>query len=521
MKRKAILFITAIALSISLSACGKEETVAKDVNDEYRVDTGKINYSDVNDAIYDVTEVERNNKYSNSAYVDSVITIGNSEKYIQVSVPKDIIEASVSSITDGNSVKAPIKNDICDVTLYISAIPYNYENGNTEQGIINASYNRAVNSSDYEIVYSLSGTDGSYKYVADKVEYGTNSKQRFACKTRHYGDAVVIMELQTSTESGNMENMFSADRAYDILDSINFKADFNFEEKVITAEMAREINESNKLTIDEGIYGVMFENPEILLAVQNCLNTEDTAFSEEDIQSIEELNIELGRSIETDYTDEAYYNLSDLQYFNNLKKLRLYYYDYNTGGRELDYNSIPTLSNLETLEFKLCCASEGDGIIEKELKLDWLSDFKNLKNLNIELDNVVSKNNITYYVYDITPLSNLTSLEYLRIMSYKYGNKTYSTTSGRMNGTIQSIEPLRNLTNLKTLNIQYAGSDISALASLQNLEDLTMSCMANDVSVFYQLENLKNIDFTGDEYDLPSDLNRRGHFEGNMVRYVD
>lgn len=514
-KRKIQTISMVLALSGYLLACGKEVEAPKPVEEAYRVDTGKMRYSDIDDAIYDVTEAERNNKYSGAEYVDSVISIGDTGKYIQVSVPKSMIEASVSSITDGKSVDAPIQNDSCNVTLHISASPYNYENGDTEKVLINRSYNRVADSSEYRIVRSLSGGDGSYKYMVDKVEYGTSLRQRIACKARHYGDAVVFITVSTGMESSDMEMIFGADRAYEILDSIDFKADFDFKEKAITAEMAQEINDANKLVVDESLFEglVKINNPVLLHEAQVRLGTDDIAFTEEELAKIEEIEIY------NESSSDEIYDLSELKYFTGVKHLTVTYSCFRRDIEYFDTDSLSALTNLEGLWLEIRNNFESESAIEKEFKLDWISSLTNLKVLEIRMNN--DNEHDQNYIYDITPLANLQSLENLFIMSYKDG-KTRAGVD-RKNGTIKSIEPLKNLTHLKTLTIQYDGSDISAMGGLHDLEELKMSCMATDISALYGLENLRYVEFMGDEYDVSSVLedNVGGEFRGNMVCHVD
>ena len=195
---------------------------------------------------------------------------------------------------------------------------------------------------------------------------------------------------------------------------------------------------------------------------------------------------------------------------------------YSCFRRDIEYfdtDSLSALTNLEGLWLEIRNNFESESAIEKEFKLDWISSLTNLKVLEIRMNN--DNEHDQNYIYDITPLANLQSLENLFIMSYKDG-KTRAGVD-RKNGTIKSIEPLKNLTHLKTLTIQYDGSDISAMGGLHDLEELKMSCMATDISALYGLENLRYVEFMGDEYDVSSVLedNVGGEFRGNMVCHVD
>jgi internalin A len=143
--------------------------------------------------------------------------------------------------------------------------------------------------------------------------------------------------------------------------------------------------------------------------------------------------------------------------------------------------------NLEALIRKRLNYKEGELTAEKLQMLDSLSNTDlALKNKIASIKGIENCINITYLllasesITNLTPLANLTKLEYLDL------NQNY---------TIEDISPIYNLTNLTKL-ILYSNpiKDISGLGSLTKLKELyLMYTPIKDISSLSKLINLETL----------------------------
>ncbi|MFC2145604.1 leucine-rich repeat domain-containing protein, partial [Actinomycetota bacterium] len=200
----------------------------------------------------------------------------------------------------------------------------------------------------------------------------------------------------------------------------------------------------------------------------------------ENIDTLEELNLRSN-------------NITDITALSGLKKL--VYLNINSNKNIESIEPIADLTNLKTLIMRNVDAGEEIGL---------LTNLVNLKRLNIrncsisdisfiagcnqleELD--LGENNIT----DITALENINTLEELNLRNNNItditalsGLKELVYLNINSNKNIESIEPIADLTNLKTLIMRNvdAGEEIGLLTNLVNLKRLNIrNCSISDIS---------------------------------------
>ena len=150
--------------------------------------------------------------------------------------------------------------------------------------------------------------------------------------------------------------------------------------------------------------------------------------------------------------------VKDISAVSGFSQLEEIYLSDNSINSFEDLSVLNSLNNLKILDLR-------ENYIED---ITALGKISTLEKLNLRENEII----------DITPLSTLKKLEYLNIHS---------------NYNITSIEPIANLTNLKTLimeNVKAAGKDIEKLANLVNLKRLNVrNCLISDISALAVLMN--------------------------------
>ncbi|MDD3818297.1 MAG: CotH kinase family protein [Actinomycetota bacterium] len=187
---------------------------------------------------------------------------------------------------------------------------------------------------------------------------------------------------------------------------------------------------------------------------------------------------------------DNYIRLSDISLIGQFKQLEELYL------RENSIEDISPLSNLNNLEI----------LDLRENAISNISPLKNLislKELNLRENNVV----------DISALAELKELEYLNIHS---------------NREIESIAPIADLTNLKTLIMRNVNirNEVELLKNLKNLERLNIrNCDIPDISFIAGLTKLKELDlrYNNDVVDISalSNLKELEYLDLYSNKYVE
>ena len=179
--------------------------------------------------------------------------------------------------------------------------------------------------------------------------------------------------------------------------------------------------------------------------------------------------------------------------FSNLKELRVF---------ASSLGSVKGVEGLKNLEY-LRISDESEKLFWEDLS--FAAELRNLQTLWLNgagvgsfhgLENLTELENFTFYgdemstYQDLSPFQNLTNLQILVLPGHNGGYEgiTYNgdslaaltnLTELHMPGNIESLEPLRNLTNLQTLNIRYSSrltkenfQSLNLLAGLPKLRQL-------------------------------------------------
>ncbi|HJB07807.1 MAG TPA: hypothetical protein H9716_08080 [Candidatus Enterocloster faecavium] len=179
--------------------------------------------------------------------------------------------------------------------------------------------------------------------------------------------------------------------------------------------------------------------------------------------------------------------------FANLKELRVF---------ASSLGSVKGVEGLKNLEY-LRISDESEKLFWEDLS--FAAELRNLQTLWLNgagvgsfhgLENLTELENFTFYgdemstYQDLSPFQNLTNLQILVLPGHNGGYEgiTYNgdslaaltnLTELHMPGNIESLEPLRNLTNLQTLNIRYSSrltkenfQSLNLLAGLPKLRQL-------------------------------------------------
>ena len=205
----------------------------------------------------------------------------------------------------------------------------------------------------------------------------------------------------------------------------------------------------------------------------------------------EELNLgDLGELV---WTEE---DLETIQGMPNLKRLKMHC------NRMTDMQWISELTQLESLELG------GENAVYENL--DFLSGLTGLKVLRLPITaqgmgsyDISALANLTeltsidlpHSVKDLTPLQGLTKLEYLSLED-GYMAKTRD--------SFDSVEPLRNLTNLKELSVRFLNEgqvDLTPLSGMTQLQTLSINaasgnlgqCSISSLSALSGLKELRTL----------------------------
>ena len=181
----------------------------------------------------------------------------------------------------------------------------------------------------------------------------------------------------------------------------------------------------------------------------------DGKITEFDMLQIDSMTAELGPNIQSNE------DIQVLGVAKNLKNIDLKVNDGAGNPNEFDWSPLANLEYIENLTI--------DGDTERP---DFIKEFKNIKNLSLEGNNIsdisplaeLTELQVLYLgfnqIKDISPLAGLSKLELL----YLDGNK------------IEDVSPLEKITNLKRLYITMNQiEDISPLTNLKALERLNVS----------------------------------------------
>ena len=215
----------------------------------------------------------------------------------------------------------------------------------------------------------------------------------------------------------------------------------------------------------------------------------------------------------------------------NLKELRV------VAGSQGSVNGIEGLQNLEYLQISdeseqlffddLIFVAEMGKLQTLRLNGAGLGSFQGAENLT-ELENFSFYGDELSTYRDLSPLQNSTKLQTLVLPGHNGGYEgiTYNgdslaaltnLTELHMPGNIESLEPLRNLTNLHTLNIRYSSrltkenfQSLSLLSGLPNLQQLE-AWGANEVTDLSPIGGLTQltslaINISGGEINTPISL---------------
>ena len=205
----------------------------------------------------------------------------------------------------------------------------------------------------------------------------------------------------------------------------------------------------------------------------------------------EELNLgDLGKLV---WTEE---DLETIQGMPNLKRLKMHC------NRMTDMQWISELTQLESLELS------GENAVYENL--DFLSGLTGLKVLRLPITaqgmgsyDISALANLTeltsidlpHSVKDLTPLQGLTKLEYLSLED-GYMAETRD--------SFDSVEPLRNLTNLKELSVRFLNEgqvDLTPLSGMTQLQTLSIDaasgnlgqCSISSLSALSGLKELRTL----------------------------
>ena len=156
-------------------------------------------------------------------------------------------------------------------------------------------------------------------------------------------------------------------------------------------------------------------------------------------------------------------------------------HEYSANAEELDLNDLDFLSGLTGLKvLRLPITAQGMGSY----------DISALANLT-ELTSI----DLPHSVKDLTPLQGLTKLEYLSLED-GYMAKTRD--------SFDSVEPLRNLTNLKELSVRFLNEgqvDLTPLSGMTQLQTLSINaasgnlgqCSISSLSALSGLKELRTL----------------------------
>ncbi|WP_158099071.1 leucine-rich repeat domain-containing protein [Flavonifractor sp. An100] len=185
--------------------------------------------------------------------------------------------------------------------------------------------------------------------------------------------------------------------------------------------------------------------------------------------------------------NEAVTDLSPLSGLTDLKELNL------MGTGAVDLTPLAGLTNLEDL--KLANPEISD--------LSPLASLKNLKSLHLDDGSLTSSKILVLsplaglteleHLYlpstpnytDFSPLAGMTKLKELTMMGTRYSNSN----------SIDSLEFLRNMTQLETLYISVRSADLAPLSGLVSLKNMELlgEFRADDLSVFSNLTQLESL----------------------------
>lgn len=223
-----------------------------------------------------------------------------------------------------------------------------------------------------------------------------------------------------------------------------------------------------------------FEHPKMAISVGKAINKHAT-----DIASKQELETITSLKLMTHKLDPIN-NLKGIENLTNLKAL---------DTENLKIGDLSPLTELKKLE------SLNNIELDSFTQLENIGTIKTLKSLNLS--------GTKYYHHDISPIAELTNLEYLDIsflLNTKISNfSTFKSLSNLKNlvifaSNINSLEFLHDLTQLKSLSV-YATKTIDDISCLSNLTALTSLNLSgniiSDISSLSNLTALTSLDLSG------------------------
>ena len=235
-------------------------------------------------------------------------------------------------------------------------------------------------------------------------------------------------------------------------------------------------DENSKVENDEQDKVVEIEDAKLLKVINKNLGknrADNQKVTVEEMESLTELSIFLKEDGSADFSESAKYSI--LGKPTSLK-----------GTKDFKFAVTRGMKSIKGLEY-------AKNLKKLKLNENEISDISPLKNLTKLEYSEIQRNRIV----DVNPLKNLTNLKFLKLY----------------NNLIEDIAPLSNLTNLTGLDLHYnvtvSGdeshkiiskgiTDISALKNLKKLEFLDISAnRIEDISILKNFDKIKDLDFLG------------------------
>ena len=235
-------------------------------------------------------------------------------------------------------------------------------------------------------------------------------------------------------------------------------------------------DENSKVENDEQDKVVEIEDAKLLKVINKNLGknrADNQKVTVEEMESLTELSIFLKEDGSADFSESAKYSI--LGKPTSLK-----------GTKDFKFAVTRGMKSIKGLEY-------AKNLKKLKLNENEISDISPLKNLTKLEYSEIQRNRIV----DVNPLKNLTNLKFLKLY----------------NNLIEDIAPLSNLTNLTGLDLHYnvtvggdeshkiiskGITDISALKNLKKLEFLDISAnRIEDISILKNFDKIKDLDFLG------------------------
>lgn len=281
--------------------------------------------------------------------------------------------------------------------------------------------------------------------------------------------------VTVTLESGKL-NFSLTDKAMEnIKEGLKLTVKFKFENEMDYENNPTVLNLNVNLVKPAKKY-VEIEDAKLLKVINKNLGknrADNQKVTVEEMESLTELSIFLKEDGSADFSESAKYSI--LGKPTSLK-----------GTKDFKFAVTRGMKSIKGLEY-------GKNLKKLKLNENEISDISPLKNLTKLEYLEIQRNRIV----DVNPLKNLTNLKFLKLY----------------NNLIEDIAPLSNLTNLTGLDLHYnvtvggdeshkiiskGITDISALKNLKKLEFLDISAnRIEDISILKNFDKIKDLDFSG------------------------